>query len=205
MELRRSAQYDAAAKLLTGWLGGDRTDDPVVFMLAEVYVALGKPDEAVKVWLELLEQQPPQEHRFRQVAQRARQIRREATAIQVLLDARLRLGESDLFSFELGELYLLRGEFDEAVGNFVNCLSLADGQYDQVERLLLPHASAHLQPAATTAGESPASSFGRRRPDESPRCRGGATSLARASGYSDWPRQTVRRNRPGKGDTGKRG
>jgi len=156
VELRRSAQYDAAAALLEGWMGDDRTDDPVVFMLAEVYVALGRPDAAVKVWFELLEQRPPQEHRYRQVAQRARQIRREETAIQILLDGRLRLGRSDLFALELAELYLPRGEFDEAIGHFIDCLSLGDCQYDEVERLLLPHASAHLQPVATTEGESTA-------------------------------------------------
>ena len=152
VELRRTAQYAAAAELLEGWLADDRSDDPVVFMLGEAYVALDKPDAAVKIWLELLAQQPPQEHRYRQVARRCRQVRREETAIQVLLDGRQRIrGGEELFALELGELHLLRGAYDRGVGNLLTCLSQGGCDYNHVVSLLRPHASQEAARAPLSA------------------------------------------------------
>ena len=175
VELRRGNQHKRAAELLSGWLEVDPGDAPTAFMLAEVYLALDSQQEAVEVWLELLGHHPPQELRYRQVATRCRQARLEDTAIDVLLDGRRHIGSEFLFARELGELYLAKGRYDEAVHNFLGCRAADDCEYGELESSMRSYVTGGAAATATI----------------SPKARALLASLEKAAAVETWRRHIV--------------
>ncbi len=106
---------------------------------AQVIYKMGRHEEAVKEWMNILDQWPKQSSVYRAVANAMIQERLLDKAINVYLLGRRRLNKNDLFTFDLANLYGLRMEYGKATDELLDYLKIHPHHFTLIENMLLTY------------------------------------------------------------------
>ena len=121
-ELRQASRFQEAADLLERWIETRPKDGEARLLLGQVLADGGRASEALQVWSRLLEDLPPDPHRYRSVSARMAGLGFREEALTVLLRAAERLGGGDPFAWERAELAIGLGRWEEAAAAHLEVL-----------------------------------------------------------------------------------
>ena len=133
----RVGQYEQALTLIQERQKAKPGDPSLEVSLAQVYHKMDKQDEAVERWQAVLDRYPKQPTIYQTVASAMIQERLLDEAIDVYLLGRSRIGNKNLFVFNLANLYGSRMDYAKATQELLQYLKTQPRHTSVVERELL--------------------------------------------------------------------
>ncbi|MDZ7260719.1 MAG: tetratricopeptide repeat protein [candidate division KSB1 bacterium] len=130
--LLRLKLYDEAISITESRLK-DRYDFRLQIDLAEIYYKSGRTEEALRLWNEVIQNQPRDINVYREVANRLLNNGLFDEAVKVYQKGREKVNNPDVFTLELANLYTIRMDYRNAVLEYLKYLKQNPDQLAFVE------------------------------------------------------------------------
>ncbi len=129
-------EYEKARSLIQSWMQTHPYDPILDISLAQIQYKLGRQEEAIEKWNEILNRYPKNASLYQTVANCLITERRFDEAIDVYLMGRRKTGIETLFIFNLAGLYALRTDYGKATHELMSHLKKNPDQKTIIESYL---------------------------------------------------------------------
>ncbi len=134
--LRNSAKQQDAAQLIEDWLQLHPQDERMYLELGQLYADQHDSARALATWQRLLQRVPGREDLYRTVSNRFRRMDLDEQALAILSDGRRQLNQDGVFDWEIAQIHMDAGRFEEGVESMFRHLKARPGHRHLIEGYL---------------------------------------------------------------------